>query len=326
MSLDLSERIKHLRLKTDFLHDLRRYEESLLTIQNAIALDTDNAELYCELAFSYRALGRYEQGKQAANTAVRLAPELAWAHNEMALIALRLDEFDIASHHAQQTLRIAPDAAITYEVVAEVYQWKDDLKKAYEYAKKGIEIDPELTHLHYIAGSICLELNNLKAGEHHFRAALALDAEDADHLYALSMVMFLQYQFIESARLIYSAIKIDPSDSDWVTEFVICVILYANTHPFKSTKRIKKSLGPALWDFYVLASKQEDMHMDNFEELQIGAILALLFSAVIFVVSLFTSLSFQQSILLVIISSFVLIALSRYAFILFIKWQLRVQN
>ncbi len=101
--------------KSLVLHDLGRYEEALVACERYILLDPDDAKAYYHKGYILNSLKRYEEALQALEQALRLAPDYAAAWTSKGYVLNNMGRYEEALAAFEQGLRFEPDDEKAYQ-------------------------------------------------------------------------------------------------------------------------------------------------------------------------------------------------------------------
>ena len=121
--------------KSLVLHDLARYEEALATCEQYIRLEPGDAKAYYHKGYILNSLNRYEGALQALEQALRLVPDYAPACTSKGYILNNIGRYEEALAAFEQGLRFNPDDEKAYHGKGMVLY---NLKR-YEEAERAFE-------------------------------------------------------------------------------------------------------------------------------------------------------------------------------------------
>jgi lipoprotein NlpI len=90
------------------LRDQKKYDESIATLEQAIALAPDRANAHLNLGTVLRDAGRFDEAVERMRRAVELDPNVAEAHNNLGTVLQSLARFDEAASEYEEALRLDP--------------------------------------------------------------------------------------------------------------------------------------------------------------------------------------------------------------------------
>lgn len=86
----------------------KRYQRAATHYRRVVLLDSDNAEGWSWLGFSYKELGKFDQALKAYKRALRLNPQDSHAYHEVGLIYFRKKDFAQAIYYLRKAAEIQP--------------------------------------------------------------------------------------------------------------------------------------------------------------------------------------------------------------------------
>ena len=129
------------------------------------------------------------------------------------------DALERALQYLQNGLDIVGENALLYAGMGYVY-WQyvnsgikveeEYLQKVEEYAKKVFELEPESAHGHLLLGLLQLTGGNAQQSVSHLKHVLAMDPNDPDALFWLSMIYGCVGKTLAAAPLAERLLRIDP--------------------------------------------------------------------------------------------------------------------
>jgi len=121
-----------------------KYDLAMAEIQNALQLDSHNADAVRGLASAYSHAGRLEEAEAAYKKAIALRPDSWDEYNALAIFYHNQRKFDAAIEQYKHALELAPDSAQVYSNLGSVYldQGPAGYSQAEAMLKKSIELTP----------------------------------------------------------------------------------------------------------------------------------------------------------------------------------------
>jgi len=100
--------------KSLVLHDLARYEEALATCEQCIRLEPGDAKAFYHKGYILNSLERYEEALQALERALRLDPDYAAAWTSKGYVLNNMERYEEALAAFEQGIRFEPDDQKAY--------------------------------------------------------------------------------------------------------------------------------------------------------------------------------------------------------------------
>lgn len=160
-------------------HQADRRKEALQTIDNAIAIEPNDADHFTLRSFILSMLDRPKEALAAAQVAHQLAPYSDTAFTAEAQAYLQLEEWAQAEASARQALAIDADNSAAANQLAQALRLQNKMAENEEHLAGLLTRDPEDPYTHANAGWMALQKGDHRQAEQHFREALRLDPEFA---------------------------------------------------------------------------------------------------------------------------------------------------
>jgi tetratricopeptide (TPR) repeat protein len=156
-----------------------REAEALKIVEDAIAIDPNEAAHHALRAFILNSLDRPKEALVAAGTARGLDPygEDAWIAEAQAF--LQQQQWAKAERAAREALALDADSSVAANLLASALRMQKKTAENQAQIAGLLERDPEDAYTHYNAGWSALQNNDHAQAESHFREALRLEPEFA---------------------------------------------------------------------------------------------------------------------------------------------------
>jgi tetratricopeptide (TPR) repeat protein len=93
------------------LQDMKKYKEASRKYKKAVDIDSDYAEAWSNLGYSYRKQGKFDWAVDAYQKAIKLKPDLAEAHEYLGEAYAEMGKFDKAEKELQILRELGSDEA-----------------------------------------------------------------------------------------------------------------------------------------------------------------------------------------------------------------------
>jgi tetratricopeptide (TPR) repeat protein len=133
----------------------REFDNAITAFTEAIRLDPDNIDAYCNRGYAYSEIGEHDKAIADYTEAIRLGPEalhLCYACFSRGIAYTKKGDYDKAIADCTEAIRLVPDDAVAYRVRGFAYGEKGDLDRAIIDYNEAIRIDPEDVDAHYKRG------------------------------------------------------------------------------------------------------------------------------------------------------------------------------
>lgn len=169
--------------------------------------------------------------------AVRASPQNAENRLKLSQALYEIGDLDAAADEARTAAKLDPSDAKIQLHLGVILMTKQDWRAAASVLKEATRLDPALTQAHYNLGSVQYSHGDAKAAMESYRRALELQPHFPDATYRLGLLLKLNGQQQEAARLMEeAAIEGVPQAQ------------YFLGNAFKNGQGVEKNLGQAvLW-------------------------------------------------------------------------------
>ena len=165
------------------LHIPRRERDALQSINQAIALQPNEAVYHGMKAYILCTLHRPEEALISANAGLELDPSSCYVFTSRAQALLVMEKWSLAETAARQALALDADNANAANQLAHALRLQNKMDENATQIAGMLARDPEDARTHCSAGWSALQLGDRKTAEQHFLEALRLEPgyESARH-------------------------------------------------------------------------------------------------------------------------------------------------
>ena len=117
-----------------------RYQEAVPLLHQALAIDAENSDILCMLAYVYVSLEEYRPALEWASRAVAVDPGEEWGHRLRSVIFMRTKRLKQALEAALTASGISPDGLFTLSNLAEAQVCNNQMKAAEETAQRLLAV------------------------------------------------------------------------------------------------------------------------------------------------------------------------------------------
>ncbi|MFA5503944.1 MAG: tetratricopeptide repeat protein, partial [Vulcanimicrobiota bacterium] len=127
-----------------WLHmEQKKYDQAVVSYEEALKLEPDSSEAYRGLANVYRAQKKYDKALEAYDKALSLAPSDPYAYSARAGLKIDMKKWAEAMEDFNRSLELSPRFASGYYARAELHLARGDKAEALEDYKKALEYAPD---------------------------------------------------------------------------------------------------------------------------------------------------------------------------------------
>jgi tetratricopeptide (TPR) repeat protein len=165
-------------------HDLaiKHYLIALTKVKPDKRMSGYYAEIYYNLAASYKSKGQPDKALLYYEKAVKIKPDAVDAYNNMGVIYFEAGLTDRAIDYYNTALDLKPDYVNAYFNLGEAYFTKGLADESIKHYRAFLKHRPDHADAHYNVGMAYLSKEMTEMAVEHFRAAIRLDPEFKDRI------------------------------------------------------------------------------------------------------------------------------------------------
>jgi tetratricopeptide (TPR) repeat protein len=194
------------------LNHLRRYEDALPLLSQAIAAEPQHPEPRCELALALMHLGRNPEGLKTIDAAISIAPQYERGYRIRSLILTGLGRDREALAAAEAAARLAPALPEALYVLGCAQLQAKRPADAQLTAANLAQLSPDWSHAHLLLGQVAIRRKKWKAAEEASRHALRIDPNLHAAHNNLGVALQGQRRTKEALAAYQQASQLDPLD------------------------------------------------------------------------------------------------------------------
>ena len=154
------ERIPSLLKLSEFQLILKKYEESLQTLDRVLRIDPQNADAYFLFGMNLKETGDTVRAINSFQKAVELDPELIDGWINLGQLHAALNN-DIAADFFDAAVAVDPDNILALHAKAFYLSDLNDLEGALEMYREIVRVDPQYEEAYFNSGLLYLDLDSL---------------------------------------------------------------------------------------------------------------------------------------------------------------------
>lgn len=168
------QRIPTLLKLSEFQLILKKYDESMHTIDNILRIDPQNANAYLMFGLNFKEKKDTIRAINSFQKAVELNPDLLDGWINLGQLHAGLGN-RIAAQYFNTAVTIAPKNVDALHAKAQYLQDNNDLKGAIEWYKKINTVDPQYEEAYYNTGLLYLDLDSIPQAYRSFDIAIQVN-------------------------------------------------------------------------------------------------------------------------------------------------------
>ncbi len=151
------------------------YAKALEQFKIAAKVDTENEEVFFNLAFTQSRLGNDEEAIAAYRKTIDIFPDYGEAHNNLGNIFLKQKLFSKAIDHFETAIEIDPDHAAAHNNLGTALSRQRKINEAVPHFAKATQIDDRYIQAWCNLGNAYTAQNRFEDAIEAFRHALSID-------------------------------------------------------------------------------------------------------------------------------------------------------
>lgn len=195
------------------LQALHRTDEAAGHYEQALVINSDDAEAHNNLGTVLLELDRQEDAVTHYRQALVLKPDYAEAHYNFAIALQALDRHHEAISHYDQALAIKPDDAVAHYNIGIALEALDRLEESITHYKQALVLRPDYVEAHNNLGAMHQSKLQLAEAVACFRKAISIDPNCTDAYSNLGMALQKSSQLDEAIACFKKALDIKPDST-----------------------------------------------------------------------------------------------------------------
>jgi len=203
------KRIPSLLKLAEFQYILKKYENSVYTCNEVLAVDRTEPEAFFMLGMNFRAMGDVERAKNSFQTAVEFDPQLIDAWLLLGTI-YEAEKDPKALTYYESAVLMDPESVEALHAKAYYLQNHGNIPEAISIYRKINELDPQYTDAYMNTGLLFMEMDSVKKAKEYFNLFVKKDLTNPVGYYYRG-VSFEVSGDVKNARMDYEqALRLDP--------------------------------------------------------------------------------------------------------------------
>jgi tetratricopeptide (TPR) repeat protein len=132
----------------------KKYDGAINEYTKALAINPQDAKIYCKRAIAYEQKGDLEQAIADLNKAIEIDPYMAQAYSDRGIIYTIKNDFEKAHSDFSKVIQISPDSPYVYHNRGFVYLKEKLYDQSIADNTKAIELNPQLAEAYDIRGFV----------------------------------------------------------------------------------------------------------------------------------------------------------------------------
>jgi tetratricopeptide (TPR) repeat protein len=193
-----------------------RTRRGLRTLESALALDEQNAELSFTIGEYYFHLGKSLDSAVHLRRALDEQSDHFGARLLLGLLSDNEGEVESAKLHLQRALSLDENSFAAHYSLGRLLAREGKLSEALQHLKRALQLNPT-PETHYLVGRAYWEQGRAEQALKHLQKAVRLDPHFDIALYSLGFIYWQSNRTTEAREHFRAAYEINPQDSDYRT-------------------------------------------------------------------------------------------------------------
>lgn len=194
---------------SEFQLILKRYDQSMLTVDRVLKIDAQNANAYLMFGLNFKEKKDTLRAINSFQKAVELNPDLMDAWINLGQLHAGLGN-KIAAQYFNTALTIAPNNVDALHAKAQYLQDNNDLKGAIELYKKINTVDQQYEEAYYNTGLLYLDLDSIAQAYQAFDVAIKVNPVFVQAYYFRGVAAEMQGKKAQAKADYEQALKLAP--------------------------------------------------------------------------------------------------------------------
>lgn len=237
--------------RVSVLLDLKRYTEASREAAKALSSCPDSFSLQHLMAYAMLMTDDIAEADRLNRLAIATEPSNGSGYYLRSLILHEQLNFTGELEMAQKAAAIDPHCADYLGRLVEAQLQSGDVRSAKACAQQLVHLTPGSEEAHEQLARICMQLSEWKSAEEHYRAVLSINPTQTHIHRNLAYTLGEQKRKREAIDVLFSALKLDPANTDLQKEVYEAVHSYLPMRLFYRRRQSElQALPSSLAAFY----------------------------------------------------------------------------
>lgn len=200
---------EHVNLGIGYLRN-KQLEKARAEFENALKMESDNAEAILQLGVVYQEMGEYDQALRRYQLLLRLPDPPDEVYNYISSLYKQQHQDEEAFEVIFRAAKMHPDRPKLQYYLGNVYRRQSDIVKAIESYLTAIRLDPELAEARFNLAMLYLQRKQYGDAARELDTIVKIRPEDYETIIYLGRAYYNQGQKDRATEALSNAIKIQP--------------------------------------------------------------------------------------------------------------------
>jgi tetratricopeptide (TPR) repeat protein len=194
------------------LHRMGQRDEALKSVREAIRLNPNNANYYCNLGEMERQARNLAAATEALNKAIAMAPDNVQAHNNMGIVHYDRRQFAKAVECYRKVVSLRPNHAEAYNNLGNALRAMGKANEAIVEYENAIERRENYAEAYNNMGVMLREMQKFDEAEMAFRRAVGCRPNYIEATNNLASLLLFHKRYDDALRLLGDLLKAHPKE------------------------------------------------------------------------------------------------------------------
>jgi tetratricopeptide (TPR) repeat protein len=194
------------------LYRLDRRDEAIKSLREAIKLNPDNTNYYCNLGEMERQAGHLDSATISLNKAIAIDPDCVQAFNNMGIVHYDQRQFAKAAECYRKVIALKPDHAEAYNNLGNALRAMGQPNEAIIEYENAIEQRENYAEAYNNMGVMLREMQKFEEAEMAFRRAAGIKPNYVEATNNLASILIFQKRYDDALRLLADLLKVHPKE------------------------------------------------------------------------------------------------------------------